>query len=645
MWSNEDIEKHYHISKWGQGYFEVNAQGEMMICPARDKENYPIKMIDVINEIENMDVKFPVVLRFHDILRSQVIELNRTFREIIEQANYKGRYQGVYPIKVNQMREVVEEILDAGERFDYGLEAGSKTELQVALAYNTNPNALTILNGYKDEDYLRLAMVGLKMGRKIIIVIEKFSELENVIDLAQEMKVTPILGVRAKLGTKGHGKWADSGGEKAKFGLETAEMIRMVQRLKDADMINSLKLFHFHIGSQIPDIRIIKDAITEGARIYCELFKMGVPLEYFDVGGGLGVDYDGSQSSCDSSINYEMYQYIQDVIYILKQTCDLSDVQHPNIVSESGRSITAHHSCVITKVFGNVKSNNSSISINPTPGEHILVKNMRDLMEEVNAETLSDIYHDACQFKDEAFSAFKLGVINLEERAKIETLYTQLAKKIHNLSSEVENFSPDIYEEISEHLTEQLLCNFSVFQSAADVWAINQLLPILPITQLSIPPESECTLADITCDSDGRIKQYISPENVEGKSIRLPNYTPGKDYFIGIFLTGAYQDIMGDMHNLFGRVNEIHVFQDTEDPEHFYVEEYIPGNSSYDILKTMQYNPDFMALMIKKTIDTQIRRNKIKPREGVQLADFYESCLKNYTYLSHKRNPSSPSTN
>jgi arginine decarboxylase len=579
------------------------------------------------------NIPFPIVVRFHDILRSQVKVLNETFRDVIKEANYNGQYKGVYPIKVNQMREVVEEIVDAGAPYDYGLEAGSKPELLSVLAFNDNLNALTVLNGYKDEDYLRLALLGNKLGRKVIVVIEKFSELHKILKLSRELNVEPMIGLRAKMAIKGSGKWSDSGGEKAKFGLTIAEMLNAVQILKDEGSINSLKLFHFHVGSQVTDIRTIKEVVREGARIFTKLVQIGAPLEYFDVGGGLGVDYDGSQSTSDSSMNYKLHDYASDIVYILKEICDAEKVNHPNIVSESGRAITARHSCVITNVIDKIETSFTDYDTKKISGEHSLVSNMRELLDTINIDNAQEVYNDALDFKKECLNAFRLGILKLEERATLETLFWKITKRISALLPEME-FIPDNLYDIDQGIAPQYLCNFSIFQSAPDLWAIGQLLPIVPITKLNIKPHVHGTLVDITCDSDGKINKFIDINETKNL-LPLHELTPNEDYYIGLFLTGAYQDVMGDLHNLFGRLNEVHVFCDDEDPTDFYIEEVIKGSSAESVLSAMQYNPEAMAYTMKKNIDRQIASGKINPREGVRLVDFYEECLKSYTYLKH----------
>ncbi|MCB9062079.1 MAG: biosynthetic arginine decarboxylase [Halobacteriovoraceae bacterium] len=631
QWSIEEAIQTYCIEKWAEGYFTVNEKGNMAVLPVEGDHTVNIDIDEVIKEIKSEGIQFPAVIRFHDILRSQIKKLNRTFRNVIEESKYEGRYFGVYPVKVNQMREVVEEIVDAGSNYDYGLEAGSKPEILSALAYNTNTNSLTILNGYKDKDFFRLGLLGSKLGRKVIFVIEKFSELRALLEVAKEMKIKPMIGIRAKISVRGIGKWADSGGDNAKFGLTIPEIIELVKELKDKEKLSIIKLIHFHIGSQVIDIKTISEAVSESARIYAKLRKMGVPIDYFDIGGGLAIDYDGSKSVSDSSKNYNLNEYVEDVVYGLKQVCDLEGVPHPNIVSESGRSITAHHSCVITNVIDSIEKKTKHFNTNKVTGEHILVSNIRALYNDLSADNFQVTYNEALQIKTDCMSAFRLGVIELEERAKIETIYWELLESIKEITNKISKV-PSGLQNLNEELSSQYICNFSVFQSTADSWAINQLLPIVPISYLNERPTKNCSLVDITCDSDGKIDKFISMDG-KSKTVPLHDIEGKEEYYIGIFLTGAYQDVMGDMHNLFGRLNEVHVFCDDDDPTDFYIEEVIQGNSSEQVLSTMQYNPDYMAMVMKKNIDRQIQRGKIQPREGVRLVDFYEECLKSYTYL------------
>ena len=633
-WSNEEAEKIYQIGRWGEGYFTINDKGHLSVLPQKRPEGPVIDIYEVIKEIEAKNMGLPVVVRFHDILHAQVKNLNETFNKIIEEADYRGNYKGVYPIKVNQMREVVEEIIHAGSSYSFGLEAGSKAELLSVLAYNDNKDSLTILNGYKDENFLRLALLGNKMGRNVIVVIEKFSELSALLRLAKEMKVTPRLGIRVRMSVKGRGKWLESSGDRAKFGLTIPEVLMTVEALKQEKLISSFKLFHFHIGSQITDIKTIKDSIAEGARIYAKLVKLGIYIEHFDLGGGLGVDYDGSRSTKNSSKNYSIDEYATDVIYGVKQVCDLEGVPHPNIVTESGRAITAHHSCVITKVIDKIETTVTNFNTDKSSDEHILVSNMREVFEELSSKNAQEMYNDALQIKEDASNAFRLGILNLDERAKIEVLYWKINKKISQKLKKMK-FIPEDLQGLDNSMASQYLCNFSVFQSVVDSWAIEQLLPVVPITRLHERPSNYCSIADITCDSDGKIQHFISGEGEEfSRTLPLHDLNEGEDYYVGVFLTGAYQDVMGDMHNLFGRLNEVHVFSDKGEAGDFYIEESIRGSSSEQVLATMQYNPEYMVYVIKKEIDRQMQKGKISPREGVRLVDFYAECLKSYTYLN-----------
>ena len=552
------------------------------------------------------------------------------FKKTIARLGYQGVYRGVYPIKVNQMREVVEEILEAGEPYQFGLEAGSKAELLSVLAYNTHPQALTILNGYKDDDYMRLAMLGRKLQRPIIVVIEQFSELKRLVRIAKEMKVKPLIGFRAKMTSKSIGKWEKSSGEKAKFGLNTAEILRGLAYLKQEGLEKQIRLLHFHIGSQIPDIRAINDAISEGARIYAKLHHLGIPVEYFDVGGGLGIDYDGSRSVNDSSRNYSIEEYVRVILSTVQQICDTERVPHPNIVTESGRALTAHHSCVITQVIEEISPGDIEFSTDKTAGEHPLVEEMRALLS-AQTRSIQARYNEAQRLKDEVFHAFTLGILSLDDRAKMETLYWEVLRAIQKEVPTMEHV-PEGLEELTEKLSSKYLCNFSVFQSTADVWAIHQLLPICPIHRLKQRPIKEVSLVDITCDSDGKVDQFIGEEGVLS-TLPLHELKEDESYYLGVFLTGAYQDVMGDMHNLFGRINEVHVYSYDDDPKDFYIEEIIKGFSSKDVLSQMQYTPQMMAALMKKYIDKEINNGTILPREGIKLIDFYDACLEEYTYL------------
>lgn len=632
-WTTADSDRLYQVSQWGEGYFEINKKGHLSVNAERRENGPRIDVAEVIEEMRAQGISFPAVIRFHDILWSQVVSINETFKKTIADEGYQGRYLGVYPIKVNQMREVVEEIVAAGAPYNFGLEAGSKPELMAVLAYNENPESLTVLNGYKDDEYMRLAMLGRKLGRKVIVVIEKLSELDRLLRVSKEFDVKPLIGLRCKMSYKSTGKWSDSSGDRAKFGLSVTEILLAVDRLKREDLLDSLKLFHYHIGSQITDIRCVKETIAEAARIYAKLVKLGVDMQYIDVGGGLAIDYDGSKSTGQSSMNYTMSQYIADIVYGIKQVCDAEGVSHPDIVSESGRALTAQHSCVVTNVLDIIDSKKSEWDVTPVPGEHSLVKNLREFLGNLDQSNYKEVYNDAQQVRDDALQGFKLGILSLEDRAKIETLFWKASQRVLDFSRK-EEFVSETFGELEDTMAAQYLCNFSIFQSAADHWAIGQLLPVIPLTKLDQMPTKQCTIADITCDSDGKISKFIGNDEVR-RTIPLHEIKSGESYTIGMFLTGAYQDVMGDMHNLFGRLNEVHVFADDDDPTDFYIEEVIRGASSAHVLSTMQYTPEYMAHTVKRNIDKLIKAGQMNAREGVRLTDFYEDSLRSYTYLNY----------
>ena len=631
-WSIQEAVHTYQIDRWSEGYFSVNSEGEVIALVDKDTNKDGISLNRVIDEMNKEGIQFPTVIRFHDILRSQIKILNETFHNTINQAQFQGKYYGVFPIKVNQLREVVEEIVDSGSAYNYGLEAGSKAELLAVLAYNENPNSLTVLNGYKDKEYIQLAALGTEIGKNCIVVIEKLTEIYLILDVIGNMSVDIKLGVRSKLGSKGAGKWARSAGEGAKFGLSISEILELIDILKENQKLHLLELFHFHIGSQIPDIRTIKENLTEASRIYTDLIKLGVPIKYFDAGGGVGLNYDGSSSNCPSSTNYSLSDYIGDVVYILKDICDDANVSHPNIVTETGRAVSAHHSCVVTNVFGKVElAKNKNVNTTPETNDHLILKNLKSLLRNLNSSNFQDVYNDACILKDEAISAYKLGVIDLRQRSNAETIFWNINDRIISMT-ENQAYAPSEIKKLKFSLASKYLCNFSVFQSTPDSWAIGQILPILPLTRLNEKPDKQTTIADITCDSDGAINSFLSPEG-NCSTLPLHELKEGESYPVGFFLTGAYQDIMGDMHNLFGRLNEVHVYSDPKDPSGFYIEEVIHGQSAADVLKIMQYSPEMMCIKIKSKIDQKIKEGLIKPRVGVALNDFYEASLHGYTYL------------
>ncbi len=634
-WSVDKAAQHFNVPGWGAGYFSVSEKGHLVVHP-HGQPGPTIDIMDVVEDIQERRLGFPCVVRFQDVLRARVKAINEAFGKGIAEMSYGGRYYGVYPVKVNQMREVVEEILDAGAPYHYGLEAGSKGELLLVLGFNVDPEAVTVCNGYKDEEFLRLALLGRKLGRKIIVVVEKLSELPHLLRLAEEMGVEPMIGMRSKLTTKGTGKWESSGGDFAKFGLTIPELIQAVRILKEKGKEHCAKLLHFHVGSQLTDIRVVKDAINEGARVYAKLRKMGLPIEYFDVGGGLGVDYLGTHNNDQtSSVNYTLDEYVGDVVYNLQRVCSNEQVPEPHIVSESGRAVTAHHSVVVMNVFGNIEIGGpdeiAAASV-PEPDEAKAVREMREIVAGLTARNKAEAYHDAVAKKEEALQMFKLGILGLEERAAVESLFWKLCHGLVALNRGKKRLPRDT-RDLGDKIADQYMANFSLFQSAPDHWAFDQLFPIVPLHRLDEPPTRDCTIVDITCDSDGKIDRFIEGEGVD-ETLSLHALKPGEPYFLGLFLTGAYQDVMGDMHNLFGRVNEIHVFVDDEDPEDFYIEEVIPGDRIEQVLSRMQYAPDDIARRVKSALDQKVKEGAIRPKEGVQLADFFEHVMRGYTYLA-----------
>lgn len=630
-WSLKQALEHYNIPNWGSGYFSINKKGHLCARPYGG-QSPSIDLMDVVEDIQEKNLGFPCVVRFQDILRARVEQLNEAFQKYIREYKYKGKYFGVYPIKVNQLSEVVEEILDAGEAYDLGLEAGSKGELLTVLALNKNPKSLTICNGYKDEDYMRLALMGRKLSRKVVVVIEKISELPTLLKLSEEMEVEPLIGLRAKLSTKGTGRWEESGGDFAKFGLTVPEIMQAIKLLKQKKKMHCFKLFHFHVGSQITDIRMIKESVREGARIYAKLVKLGFDIEYFDVGGGLGVDYDGSRTASDSSMNYSLAEYVEDVIYNLQQVCEEEEVPEPNLTSESGRALVAHHSCLIIPIFGSIE-----VGANNNPHGNFqkelipLVQEMNEILENLSEANLLGNFHDAQAKKAEALSSFKLGILSLEDRAQVESLYWKICRKIIDLQKSLEH-KPEDTADLDILLADQYLANFSLFQSAPDHWAFDQLFPIVPIHRLNERPSRETTIVDITCDSDGKIDRFIDLLDVKN-NLSLHTLKPGEPYYLGMFLIGGYQDIMGDLHNLFGRVHEVHVFCDEEDPEDYYLEEVIRGDTIRDVLSRLQYSPTELIKSVKNALDKEVRKGKLKPKAGVHLINFYEDVMNGYTYL------------
>src|SRR5712671_6530340 len=626
----------YNINRWGAEYFDINEAGRVIAKPLRDT-GASVDLTDVIEEARARGLKFPILIRFQDILRHRVESINMAFRNSITEFNYQGIYRGVFPIKVNQLREVVEEILDAGKPYNFGLEVGSKPELFAGLALQNQAGSLIVCNGYKDAEFIRMALLGVKLGKRVIIVIEKLEELKYVIAISRQFGVEPIIGIRARLLSKGMGKWAESGGENAKFGLSTAELLAATDLLKAEGLSHCFKLLHFHIGSQVPDILTVKKAVQEAARFYAKLYKMGFAIEFMDVGGGLGVDYDGSRSAFDSSTNYSLQEYTNDIVYYIADVCNAEKVPHPDIISESGRAIVAHHSVLIVEVFGAIEKIRKNIELPYGENEHPLVRELLDIRKNLAKLNKLEAFHDALERKEDAHNMFTLGLIDLPDKAKIENLYWEIGREVVR-SFTGQAYVPEEIRKLEDSLADQYLCNFSVFQSLLDHWALGQLFPIMTVNRLNERPTREGTLVDITCDSDGQINKFIDLRDVRDTLPLHPlNYNGNgqiEPYYLGFFLMGAYQDIMGDLHNLFGRVNEVHVFLDADEPTGYYVEEVIEGNTIVQALDSVQYDEKELKRQMKGQVDEAIKSDRMKPSEAMRLLDDYERGLKEYTYLS-----------
>jgi arginine decarboxylase len=633
-WSAAQSEEHYGFKRWGANHYSVDSEGFVQVQPLGDGRT--VRIMDVVEEATSMGLKAPLVIRMQDTLRHRVMQLNEVFLRAIKEEGYKGDYRGVFPIKVNQLREVVDEVISAGKDFNYGLEAGSKPELMIALAMHEGGQRLIICNGYKDKDYMRLALLGRKLGKKVIIVIEQLSEVDSIIEISRETGVKPMIGFRVKLQTRGEGKWSSSTGDNAKFGLNTAEILFAVEKLRKAKMTQCLRLVHFHIGSQVPNIITIKAAVVEAARFYCQLDRMGFPMGYLDVGGGLGIDYDGSRTNFESSMNYTLGEYARDVVSNIREICEASGVKVPDIVTESGRAVAAPHSLLVVEVFERINKRESLGKQHQPKSRHKIVDDLADLLRNKARLGRLERYHDALQKKEEAFSLFNLGYLDLENRAAAEQIFWQICEQIDKESTKA-GYQPEELHDLKKLLADQYVCNFSVFQSLLDSWALKQLFPITPLHRLNEKPTVNAVLVDITCDSDGKVDRFIDLQDVKDY-VTLHPLKAGQPYFLGIYLTGAYQDIMGDLHNLFGRVNEVHVFLEDDEPNGYYIEEALAGSRVSEVIEGVQYQWEELCRSIKRQIDHATKRDLIKPREGVRLVEFYEAQMQAKTYLNIEQN-------
>jgi arginine decarboxylase len=632
-WTVDQARELYMIDRWGGRYFGVSPDGKMTVTPLQDRGK-SVAILDVVQEaIATEGLKAPLVIRFQDILHHRVRVLNEAFARAIDEVKYRATYRGVFPIKVNQLREVVEEILEAGRPFHYGIEVGSKPEMYAGLAVHRDNDSLIVCNGYKDDAYIRTALLGRKLGKKVILIAEKLSEVRAIVRIAKEMGVEPQIGIRVRLVARGAGKWAESGGEHAKFGLSTPEILEAASIMRDAGMSNAFKLVHFHIGSQVPDILIIKRAVREAARYYAKLRRLGHPIEYIDVGGGLAIDYDGSQTPTHASMNYSVGEYARDIVGNIADICDEEKVPHPHIVSESGRAIVAQHCVLVVEAFGAIERT-SAAEPSADHQDHKLVATLRETNDNLGERNLLESWHDILQVKEEWEKMFELGLLELDVKGTLETLFWYVAERIRQRVAEADPAQvPEELAVLEGKFSTQHICNFSVFQSLLDHWAFGALFPVVPIHRLDERPRLASTLVDITCDSDGKIGKFIDRTEADRDTLPLHAIDKGP-YYLGVFLTGAYQDIMGDIHNLFGRVSEVHVFLDDDEESGYYLEETIEGNSIADVLKMTQYETHDLTSRMKAQVDAAIKQDRVKPTEGMRLLAEYERGLKDQTYLT-----------
>lgn len=626
-WKIEDSAELYNINGWGVDYFSINDKGNVTVTP--QKNGCAVDLKELLDELTLTDVSTPVLIRFPDILDDRIISVSNCFKSASEEYEYKAQNFIIYPIKVNQMRPVVEEIVSHGKKFNIGLEAGSKPELHAVIAINTDPESLIICNGYKDEDYIELALLAQKMGKRIFLVVEKLNELKLINTISKRLKIKPNIGIRIKLASSGSGKWEESGGDISKFGLTSSELLEALDYIDKNKMHDSLRLIHFHIGSQVTKIRRIKVALREASHFYAQLWKMGFKVEFVDIGGGLGVDYDGTRSSnSESSINYTLQEYVNDSISTFVDAANKNNIPHPNIITESGRSLTAHHSVLLFEVLETSSlpewDNEETVGEN----DHELVKELYTLWDELNQPKLLETWHDAQQIREEALDRFSLGLIDLKTRAQIERLFWSIAREVNVIATQTKH-APEDLRQLLKMLADKYFCNFSLFQSLPDSWAIDQIFPIMPIHRLDEQPTKSATLQDITCDSDGKIDNFITTKNTPYSMPVHP--LKGKEpYYLGVFLVGAYQEILGDLHNLFGDTNAVHV---TVDEDSYKIDQIIDGETVAEVLDYVQYNSKKMVRTVETWVTSSVKAGIITLEEGKEFLSNYRSGLYGYTYL------------
>lgn len=625
-WTIEDSEKLYRIRGWGEPYFSINAAGHVTVSPRGDRGG-SLDLFELVESLKCRNLSLPLLIRFSDILQDRLERLNACFSKAIARYNYAGVYKGVFPVKCNQQRHLLEKLVRYGEPYQFGLEAGSKPELMIALALLSTPEALLICNGYKDQDYIETAMLSRRLGKTSIIVLEQLEEVDLAIAAYQKLGIAPILGVRAKLNSRGVGRWATSAGDRAKFGLNIPEIVSVVEKLRSANLLDSLQLLHYHIGSQISDIAVVKAAIQEASQIYTQLVLLGANMNYLDVGGGLGVDYDGSKTNFHASKNYNMQNYANDLVATIKDACNQHKVPVPTLISESGRAIASHQSVLVFDILGT----SDAPSGQPLPAqaeEDLIIRNLWEAYSNVSLENYQECYHDAEQFKEDAITAFRLGYLSLTQRARAEHIYWVCCRKIQNIIQH-QDYVPDDLEALRHNMASIYYMNLSVFQSAPDSWAIDQLFPIMPIHRLHEEPTERGILADLTCDSDGKINQFIDLLDVKNL-LELHTYQSDAPYYLGMFLGGAYQEIMGNLHNLFGDTNAVHI---TLTPKGYEIENVVKGDTIQEVLGYVQYDIEDMVENVRLQTEKALQDQSITLEESQRLLQSFEQSLRSYTYL------------
>jgi arginine decarboxylase len=622
----------YGIENWGAGYFGINRKGNLVVHPSESDQARAADVREIIDDLRKRGISTPVLLRFPQLITGQVRKLQKAFQRSIREYEYQGSHMCVYPMKVNQNRAVVEEYLREGSRYDFGLEAGSKAELYGALAMEQSGDSLLVLNGFKDEEFIELAFLGARSGKRVVIVIEKLNELDYILKLADLYGEgdLPMVGLRVKLYSKGSGRWEKSGGEAAKFGLTTTEMLETIRRMQDEGRIDMLRLLHFHIGSQLTDIKRIKNAMKEAARVYAKIYQMKVPVELLDVGGGMAVDYDGSKTAFDSSANYTAQEFANDVVYTIMQVCDDENVPHPTIIQESGRYLSAYHAILVTNVLDEVETVVEDITpIEVDEDDPQVVVELADLRESITVKNYREYYHDALEHRDEMFTLFNLGLISLEDRAKGEVLFWDVCERADKYAQQAEYVSEE-FTELRRLLRSKYLTNFSVFRSVPDHWALDQLFPIIPIHRLNKPPTEYATLCDITCDSDGVVDKFVDLHDVK-QVLELHSLIEGEPYYIAFMLVGAYQEVMGNNHNLFGAPNEAHIHIDDDG---YLIKKVVKGTTVGEALYRARYERGQLHEGFRRLVAQRVKRGELTEAEGAEMVEFYESRINAYTYLA-----------